>query len=222
MFLTLTYPAEFPDCNTARRHRRAFEKRLRRRYGDCVALVWRLELQKRGAPHFHILVWGVPFLPIADIRAMWAAVIGYEGPERLQIQIERMRSWRGVMAYASKYIAKVTRSAPGAGGAPVGARGGTGEEPAAGAGGQLDSISYLAAGGDTSGRVWGIVNGDRLPWGRLEFFQATGGEWFHRVKRAGRRVWPGVNDNSWAGFTLFCDNPYQWFEMAGSMWSEGA
>lgn len=225
LFLTMTYPAEFPDCSTAKRHLRAFRKRLMRRYPG-LALIWRIELQKRGAPHFHCLLWGCPFLPVADIRAMWADVIGYTGGDRLQVSVEKIRSWRGVMAYVGKYIAKVTRGAA----PPVGAGGGT-----VGAGSEVSlTVSHICPQAseavDTDGRVWGVVNKESLPWAELVSFRAPWGRWFHAVKRMARRAvqkdnggnLPGwFNALPWMGCTLFRDNPYQWFEAVGTTWAEG-
>ena len=54
--ITLTYPAEFPtNGRDVKRNFNAFRKRLLRRFHG-IRGVWFLEFQKRGAPHFHILV----------------------------------------------------------------------------------------------------------------------------------------------------------------------
>jgi hypothetical protein len=56
MFTTLTYPDEFPtDGREVKRHLRAFRNRFERRWGRQAA-VWKLEFQRRGAPHFHFLL----------------------------------------------------------------------------------------------------------------------------------------------------------------------
>lgn len=56
-FLTLTYPASYPDSWLDwKNHLQRFKKRLIRRYGEFGA-IWRLEFQKRGAPHFHIVIF---------------------------------------------------------------------------------------------------------------------------------------------------------------------
>jgi len=65
--------------------------------------VWRLEWQKRGAPHFHLLVLGVDFIHKEWIQAAWGEVIGFDRPFT---NIGRARSWRGAKAYCSKYLAK--------------------------------------------------------------------------------------------------------------------
>lgn len=225
LFVTVTYPAEFPCPRRAKRDFVAFRKRLMRRF-PRLSLIWRMELQKRGAPHFHFLVWGVALLPIADVRALWAAVIGYEGEVKLQVKVERIRSWRGLLSYVSKYIAKVDDKgeAGQAGGVPAGVPGGPADPDEVSPEALLDYTTYLSAGvaGDDSslGRVWGVVNEKELPLAELQVFVATWGRWFHRVKRLCRHVWPKVNGLPWAGCTLFRDDPYKWFDVAGQLWAE--
>ncbi len=56
-FVTVTYPGTYPvDLDTCRAHLKAFLKRLQRRCRDFAAL-WRLGLQDRGAPHFHLILY---------------------------------------------------------------------------------------------------------------------------------------------------------------------
>lgn len=113
LFLHLTYPATWPEePEVWKRHLEAFIKRLvrwaERAYpGAKVAAVWRLEPQRRGAPHYHIMLFGVRFIPYQWVAKAWAQVIG-GGADSVAAgtRIERVRSWRGVMSYASKYLAK--------------------------------------------------------------------------------------------------------------------
>ena len=60
LFVTLTYPEEWPqDWPDWKRHLRTWQKRLDRwcKKQDLTYWgVWKLELQERGAPHFHILL----------------------------------------------------------------------------------------------------------------------------------------------------------------------
>jgi hypothetical protein len=78
LFATLTYGREWPsDGRVVKDQLHAFHKRLARRYaGSCD--VWKMELQKRGAPHFHMMLFGVPprdcvRSSILSRRANWAA-----------------------------------------------------------------------------------------------------------------------------------------------------
>lgn len=57
--VTLTYPGEWedlaPDGKTAKDHLTAFFKRYERAWGEAWSGIWKLEFQRRGAPHFHLL-----------------------------------------------------------------------------------------------------------------------------------------------------------------------
>lgn len=109
LFITLTYHNTWPSTGQGTKaHLHAFCKRLVRRYANA-AIVWRLEYQARGAPHYHLLVFGVPFIPRAWVSDAWWEVCGRgtDAHRRSGTNIERIRSWRGVLAYASKYLAKL-------------------------------------------------------------------------------------------------------------------
>lgn len=69
MFVTLTYPDNFPgDPNAWKLHLKAWLKRLKREHPKAAGF-WKLELKARQsgesagqiAPHFHLLLWGIPF-----------------------------------------------------------------------------------------------------------------------------------------------------------------
>ncbi len=125
LFVTLTYPDEFPRSpKTWNKHLERLRSRLVRRYGK-VPVVWRKEFQVRKsgknagevAPHFHLLIfadldWADVLEWIADA---WYEVVG-SGDRRHFLagtRVERLRSWRGGIGYASKYVAKVEELQPG-------------------------------------------------------------------------------------------------------------
>jgi len=54
-FVTLTYLDWVEDFDVWKGHLNRFLTALRKAYPTCG--VWRLEFQKRGAPHFHLLLW---------------------------------------------------------------------------------------------------------------------------------------------------------------------
>ena len=61
-FVTLTYPAVFPaDGRQVKEHLRRFRARLEKRFGK-LTVVWRMEYQERGAPHFHLILLDAPFI----------------------------------------------------------------------------------------------------------------------------------------------------------------
>ena len=122
-FVTLTYHKAWPkDRHGRKAHLDAFRKRLERHYG-AFAAVWRLEFQRRGAPHYHLLVW----LPVVSASAgigtlrervawHWNAVADPENVQHWQAgtSVEVPRSWRGVNSYAAKYMGKLEQLQEGA------------------------------------------------------------------------------------------------------------
>ncbi len=108
LFVTLTYPEKFPDGRASKKHLQAFFKRLKRRWPD-FGYIWKLEFQKRGAPHYHIFMWGVPRAKAYSIMSQcWYEVVGSNDPWHAVrgVKIEEIKSYKGVKSYASKYIAK--------------------------------------------------------------------------------------------------------------------
>ena len=79
--LTLTMP-QIVDSKRFKRYLQNFADFFRRKY-PCYAVIWKLEFQKRGAAHFHLLIWGHddPMLPRLDERDLdefkyaWLSII---------------------------------------------------------------------------------------------------------------------------------------------------
>ncbi len=113
LFVGLTYPGVGWSDDPAiwHDHLEAFWKRLKRRYPAApLAVIWRMEPQKRGAPHFHLLIFGVPsgFLPYSWVGLAWSSIVGGdEVHQKRCMRVERVGSWRGVMSYAAKYLGKM-------------------------------------------------------------------------------------------------------------------
>lgn len=53
-FITLTYHANYADYATSKKHLNAFLQRFRRIDSKKFAYVWKMELQERGAIHYHL------------------------------------------------------------------------------------------------------------------------------------------------------------------------
>lgn len=110
LFVTLTYPGTWVDDPKAwKKHLDTWLKALERKYHGTSA-VWKLEFQSRGAPHFHVLLFGIPWLNNQWLSRTWFRIVGSGDVRHLQAgtQVKRVKSWRGVMSYASKYLAKKT------------------------------------------------------------------------------------------------------------------
>jgi hypothetical protein len=113
IFATLTYPAIYPtDAAVFKAHLDTLLKRLRRLYPACGGF-WRLEFQQRGAPHYHLLVFGVP----GNVKRFrqWLALAWYNvvssGDEkhlRAGVQCDRIQNRAHAMRYATKYSLKLS------------------------------------------------------------------------------------------------------------------
>lgn len=92
--VTLTYPGDWltvaPDAAACLAHVTAFQKRWARRWGSRPLGVWKREYQRRGAPHYHLLVAPPGGRTRARefrswLSATWADVVAHPDP------VERMR-----------------------------------------------------------------------------------------------------------------------------------
>lgn len=116
LFLTLTYPDRFPEPLEAKKHFNMLLWRIGRKFKGAVGLIWKLEPQQRGAPHFHCLVWGVKFEELFPwVAFQWYEIAGGGDERHLKWHlgaydnepcVGQVRSWRGVWSYASKYLGK--------------------------------------------------------------------------------------------------------------------
>jgi hypothetical protein len=113
IFVTLTYPHEYPqDPVLCKGHLKALRKRLQREF-EPFAAFWRLGIQKRGAWHFHSLLFvGPSFGSIGELRrfisSSWYEVTGKvsEGHLRAGTRVEAVRRWKQATTYVERYMAK--------------------------------------------------------------------------------------------------------------------
>jgi hypothetical protein len=79
LFLTLTYQHCDPTPDEAKRDLDTFWKRIRRRFPGASA-VWKMEPhtedENRGIPHFHLMVFGVSFIPVQWLSKTWHEITG--------------------------------------------------------------------------------------------------------------------------------------------------
>lgn len=184
-FITFTYPDQYPDTMTAKSHLRAFLERVRRRLPETSG-IWRLEYQKRGAPHFHLLMFNLPYIDHATLTGWWKEIIGVIDSVTVYVRVELVRSWRGVMSYAAKYLAKV-------------------EDVHLGEAPLFNDDAYLHA-----GRWWGVFNRACLPVPAKCYIvvKSGTGRGFSNVKQVLRRFYPGVTKNRARGAAVFQENAY--------------
>lgn len=76
-FASLTYGEAAPEPATAKAHLEALRERMRRSWPDVFGL-WVLERQRRGAPHFHLVLAGFVSAEDGDRFGEWLAAAWLE------------------------------------------------------------------------------------------------------------------------------------------------
>lgn len=120
-FVTLTYPGSFEyTWQECKAHMAALRKRIMRRFHEARG-IWRMEIKERlsgvsqglPVPHYHILLFGLPYGHEAKIEAiisqMWDAIANYHDRDVpfLRCEVTQIRSRSHAVYYASKYAAKL-------------------------------------------------------------------------------------------------------------------
>lgn len=164
LFVTLTWHEGWgSDWRAWKAALAAFARRLERRYPH-MAFVWRMEAQRRGAPHFHLIVYNVPWLSAKTVARWWAEVID-AADDKMQIEsgteVRRVKSQGQAVGYVAKYTSKD------------------------------EGYEFRAWDGGTvveeTGRLWGVVNRRYLPesicrvW-RVPSLTSADGRLRHRIR----------------------------------------
>lgn len=150
VFVTLTYGADYPTPKETKEHLRLWWRRIKAKHPHLFA-VWKLEFQKRGAPHYHLLVYSQGKRPRIDkdfLKVSWWKATGREG---LRTEIKKLRSHRGGVWYASKYLAKTEVYQP--------------ADQHNTSGQSEDALSSS----DGPGRFWGILSRANVPQNKVEY-----------------------------------------------------
>lgn len=190
-FITLTYPTIYVDANQAKRHLRAFIKRINRKFSAVdVTGVWRMEFQERGAIHFHLVLFKLPFIHKETIAALWAQVTHTYSPFT---RIEGVNSPKKLINYVSKYVAKVNPSSLDG----------------------FNSLTYLSAyqstHGEKIGRSWGYFNKKELPFAEPVVLElAYHYEKFMRFRHTAEQKFPPLKDYISPGFKLYVADALVW------------
>lgn len=110
-FITLTYPARWTkDGRVVKKNLKAFIQWLRRRDSE-VEYLWFLEFQRRGAPHYHILVDSpIKCFDFQELSYAWARIVDKNiDPDHLKAgtRVESVRKGGNLAHYAVKYAMKM-------------------------------------------------------------------------------------------------------------------
>jgi hypothetical protein len=163
-------------------HLERFYKRMVRKFPRS-SFIWKLEPQKRGAPHFHLFVWGVGYIPLLRwVSLAWYSVVGSGDEKHLYAgtSVEEIRSWRGVTSYASKYLGKL-----------------------------FDSPMMEQLGWSDPGRFWGVKGRENLPVVIAREIIGLSEHDVYDLFRAMRR-YAGIKGRRYQTLTICCENPTCW------------
>lgn len=194
-FVTLTYPGEFPTVARSKRDLKIFLQRLIRKYPG-VGGIWKLEPQKRGAPHFHMLIWNVDHNDLLIwVVNNWYEIAG-NGDENHKMFhagllmdsvpcVSEVQSFKGVWFYAAKYIGK--------------------------------TFEVAEWGKTWTGRFWGVLQREMIPFGELQEIELPEGE-IVKIMRYQRRYMAMKKRSNLKSLKTFCNANHWIIKLSGS-WS---
>lgn len=221
VMLTLTYPGDWlPVAGSAKvckAHVDALKKRFHRTYGRPLVGVWKREFQRRGAPHYHVLMCppkhGPAFGPW--VSRTWADVVGHPDPDERSrhamagtgldyAEGMRARDPKRLAVYFSKhgsYGAKEYQNvAPEAWGTSVGRFWGVWGLEKVTAAVEVSEVEAVAAARTI--RRWQRANGFRVQRQVWRTNTRTGAQ-----RRRNSGVWVGARMRGVAGFAVVNDGP---------------
>ncbi len=185
-FLTLTTRAHLHPRVLKRLAQKLF-KRISRKY-PRLSIIWRLEFQKRGAPHLHCVLYNAPWVDRLWLVSSWSEIIQQPNPI---VDLRRVKGQRQLLSYVSKYLAKVDDATS----LDIGTK---------------NAVEFGRYSGmkESVGRIWGVWNADCLPFDVLERASVPlGGSWW-MIRRYCQKFYDHLSDDDLAGFTVFVDDPY--------------
>lgn len=96
-FLTLTFAENIQNVKNANYEFKKFRQRLEYRFKIKLKYVVVTEFQKRGAVHYHVLFFNLPFVPVGEIADIW---------ENGFVKINVIDNVDNIGAYVCKYMGK--------------------------------------------------------------------------------------------------------------------
>jgi len=115
LMIGLTYPSEWPgDWELWKNHQNRIFKAFQRRFPGCM-MVWKLEPQQRGAPHFHVFIYTKEDMDLEWLSKTWYRIVASGDEKHLLAgtNCQRAETRAGSLSYASKYLGKEVALMPG-------------------------------------------------------------------------------------------------------------
>lgn len=151
LFVTLTYRRNHVTGAEIKSNLKSFLQALRRTYPNSSG-IWKLEFQERGSPHYHVAIFE-RYIPYEWVAARWNRIAEDSHPDHYKAgtEVRRNRSAKNVVAYMSKYLAKVQVRDDSRG-------------------------NDLPCGSNLVGRYWGAYNRSQLPYSKVRIVPLRGDE----------------------------------------------
>jgi hypothetical protein len=186
-FITLTYPAKFPNVERAKHDLNVFQWRMERKFPQA-GWIWKLEPQARGAPHYHLLLWGVETSELFTwVVENWYGIAGDGDLNHKYFHlgllhdskpcVTKVNSFRGVWFYAAKYIGK--------------------------------TFEVAEWGKKWVGRFWGVKHSENIPFGNYSEIDLQLNDVFQLMRYQKRFMGKKRLNNR--SLTTFCDAD-QWIK----------
>lgn len=96
-FVTLTFADNVTDLRAANYEWKKFKQRLEFKIGYKLQYLVVIEFQKRGAIHYHVIMFNLPYIKNKDLQGIWRN--GF-------VKINKINNCDNVGAYVCKYLSK--------------------------------------------------------------------------------------------------------------------
>lgn len=157
-FLTLTFHG-IPTPDHAKTALKRFLMHVRYHYPETSG-VWRQEFQERGAIHYHLLLFRLPYWDWKDLLEVWTRCTE-EDTSGIFVKLISNGHRRTVMSYVSKYVAKVPGTT------------------------LLGNVTYQQ--NESIGRQWGYINFEALPFAEIHEIGIDGADFIDYLYHWGNR-----------------------------------
>jgi len=186
VFITLTYPDEHADRSMGERNtdKYLFMRYIEKHLGKKVGVIWRLEWEPRKSgkrlgqltAHWHLIVFGIKFIPKDVVRSFWQCVLRADGP--VVTWIDGITTGKKLARYVGKYCSKLPE-------ADV-----------------LDNSTYL----NSQGRHWGVMRRELVPFADRVVIPCLTDKELHLVENLACMTFRYFCREAQQGFSVFGEN----------------
>ena len=219
LFITLTYDRLMLDYHRAKRDLKVFMEAIQERFPRSW-IAWRMETQRSGSIHFHILLGKAGFWDVTEAQEVWNRIAGGNAGNSLDLRV--IDTYRGVTRYVSKYVAKSPETNLNASQLRFKAMLAVlithRTRPVMAFLLGLSMLHIFSASNRWTGRHWGFYGRKYLPYGKVRTAVLSGSDYAYMC---GIAEMDSEYASFWQNWTLFDDNAKQKFDrLCWEMWEQ--